>query len=323
MIRIAGRWSTTGQPAPDADSGGCVTMREPAASDGLGDVVTGANGRAGAAPPDLDDASWVMAGVDTSMAHPARRYDYWVGGKDNFAADRASGDAVEAIFPTIRLSAIENRRFLGRAVEYLAGEAHLRQFLDIGTGIPAADNTHEVAQRVDPSARVVYVDNDPVVLAHARALLSSRPQGRTEYIEADLRDPAGILGSSAMASTIDLSVPVALMLVAVLHFIPDEDDPYGLVATLVDALPSGSHLTMTHATYDYMPEEIHAEADVRATTRAGWRARSRQEFTRFFDGLELVEPGVVVASEWRAQSAPTPRPSPADVSVYAAVGRKP
>ncbi|MER7334995.1 MULTISPECIES: SAM-dependent methyltransferase [unclassified Micromonospora] len=264
--------------------------------------------------------------IDTSVAHPARRYNYWLGGKDNFQADRDSGDAVAAAFPTIRTAALENRRFLQRAVRHLAREAGIRQFLDIGTGIPTADNTHEVAQAIAPESRVVYVDNDPIVLAHARALLSSSPEGATAYIDADLRDPEKILQHPDLLRTIDLSRPVALMLVAILHFVPDGDDPYGVVARLLEALPSGSYLAASHATHDHLPPEVAREA--KAAGRGDGphgvlSLRSLAEFTRFFEGLEVVEPGVTSVARWRAEDAPLPRPTAAEVSMYGAVARKP
>ncbi|MEU4591079.1 SAM-dependent methyltransferase [Micromonospora aurantiaca (nom. illeg.)] len=264
--------------------------------------------------------------IDTTVAHPARRYNYWLGGKDNFQADRDSGDAMAARFPTIRISALENRRFLRRAVRHLAGEAGIRQFLDIGTGIPTADNTHEVAQSTDPCARVVYVDNDPIVLAHARALLTSSPEGATAYLDADLRDPERILAHPDLRRTLDLSQPVALMLLAVLHFVPDGEDPYAIVGRLLDALPAGSYLAASHATHDYLPDELAAEA--KAAARGGGphgviNLRSREEVVRFFDGLELVEPGVCSVAEWRADGEPEPRPSVVDVSMYGGVARKP
>jgi hypothetical protein len=263
--------------------------------------------------------------IDTSVPHPARRYNYWLGGKDNFQADRESGDAIAAAFPAIRLTALENRYFLRRAVTFLAREAGIRQFLDIGTGIPTADNTHEVAQRIAPDARVVYVDNDPIVLTHARALLSSTPEGATAYIDADLREPEKILNHPDLTRTLDLSQPVGLMLVAILHFILDDEDPHGLVSRLLDALPSGSYLVMTHATLDFLPPKQQQEAKVAmASGRHGvFHARTRDEFGRFFDGLELVSPGIVPVCEWRAEEEPQPRPSPVEVAVYGAVARKP
>src|SRR5690349_9483411 len=264
------------------------------------------------------------AAIDTSVAHPARRYDYWLGGKDNFEADRASGDAVAEMFPTIRTAIIENRRFLGRAVHFLAAEAGISQFLDIGTGIPAANNTHEVAQDANPAARVVYVDNDPIVLAHARALLTStHAEGTTAYIDADLREPEGILSNPAL-KVLDLSQPVALMLVAVLHFVPDTNRAHEVVRTLVDALPSGSYLVISHATNDYIPAEVRVELESSpAKNDGGFCFRSRDEFAAFFTGLELVPPGIVATTDWRPDNEIADRPSAADVAAYAAVGRIP
>ncbi|MEU4337098.1 SAM-dependent methyltransferase [Micromonospora lupini] len=264
--------------------------------------------------------------IDTSVAHPARRYNYWLGGKDNFQADRDSGDMIAASFPTIRTAALENRRFLRRAVGYLAREAGIRQFLDIGTGIPTANNTHEVAQAVAPESRVVYVDNDPIVLAHARALLSSTPEGVTAYIDADLRDPERILRHPELLRAIDLAQPVALMLVAVLHFVPDDDDPYALVRRLLDALPAGSYLAASHATHDYLPPAIAEEA--KAAAKGGGphgliNLRTRAEFTGFFTGLDVIEPGITSVAEWRAESEPQPRPSVVEVSMYGGVARLP
>ncbi|MCX5064512.1 SAM-dependent methyltransferase [Micromonospora lupini] len=264
--------------------------------------------------------------IDTSVAHPARRYNYWLGGKDNFQADRDSGDAIAAAFPTIRTAALENRRFLRRAVGYLAREEGIRQFLDIGTGIPTADNTHEVAQAVAPESRVVYVDNDPIVLAHARALLSSTTEGATAYIDADLRDPERILRHPELLRAIDLAQPVALMLVAVLHFVPDDDDPYALVRRLLDALPAGSYLAASHATHEYLPPAIAEEA--RAAAKGGGphgliNLRTRAEFAGFFTGLDVIEPGIASVAEWRAESEPQPRPSVVEVSMYGGVARLP
>jgi S-adenosyl methyltransferase len=265
------------------------------------------------------DVSTDPHGIDTSVAHPARRYNYWLGGKDNFAADRASGDAVAAAFPNIRLAAVENRGFLRRAVTFLASEAGIRQFLDIGTGLPSADNTHEVAQRLAPDARVVYVDNDPLVMVHARALLTSASEsGVTDYIEADLREPDKILKEARR--TLDFTQPVALMLVAVLHFISEDEDPYGLVARLVANLTPGSYVVISHATGDYLDPG----------TLAGFRSspaaisfRTREQFGRFFEGLEPLPPGIVSAAEWRADEEPQPRPTAEDTATYCAVARIP
>jgi S-adenosyl methyltransferase len=272
-------------------------------------------------PADRRPASLVL---DPSVPNPARRYDYWLGGKDNFAADRASGDKVAAVFPAIRTAAIENRRFLRRAVTYLAREAGIRQFLDIGTGLPAAGNTHEVAQAIDPTARVVYADNDPMVLAHARALLVGVPEGVTAYLDADLRNPDTILADADLHRTLDLTQPVGLLLVAILHFLSDEDDPYAIAGRLVAALAPGSYLVASHATKDLLPPDIIAHADAaNAESKINLRFRDRAEFTRFFTGLDLVSPGIACVSEWRAEREPTPRPSPAEVAVYGAAARIP
>ncbi|MDT5040917.1 MAG: hypothetical protein QOE51_1902 [Actinoplanes sp.] len=266
--------------------------------------------------PDQRPAS---APIDSSVAHPARRYDYWLGGKDNFAADRESGDAIAAKFPAIRTAVVENRRFLRRAVTFLAADRGIRQFLDIGTGLPTANNTHEVAQRIAPDSRIVYVDNDPLVLVHARALLTSSTPGRTAYVDADLRDPAKILDDHALRDTIDLARPVALMLIATLHFIPDQDDPYAIVRRLASALAPGSYLAISHATSDYLPPEL--VADIASGRHGQGRLRTHAEFARFFTGLDLVEPGVVPLPDWRSADEPGPRPSAAETAMYAALAR--
>jgi len=262
--------------------------------------------------------------IDTSVMHPARRYNYWLGGKDNFQADRESGDAIAAVFPQVRTAALENRRFLRRAVTYLVEEVGLRQFLDIGTGIPTADNTHEVAQRVAPDSRIVYVDNDPIVLCHARALLTSTTAGATAYIDADLRQPEKILNHEQLLKTLDLSQPVGLMLIAVMHFVMDHEDPYGIVNRLVEALPAGSYVAITNGTSDYLSEEDRKKVAAATSGQHGAiRVRSRAEFARFFDGLELVDPGIVSVAEWRAEDEPEPRPTAAEAALYGAVARKP
>jgi len=257
--------------------------------------------------------------IDTTVAHPARRYNYWLGGKDNFAADRASGDAIAAAMPGVRLMAIENRLFLGRAVRYLARQG-IRQFLDIGTGIPAPDNTHEVAQRVDPASRTVYVDNDPIVLSHARALMTSTPQGATAYIDADLRDPDSILTHGDLDRALDLTRPVGLILACVLHFIRDDEDPQGILDRLVAALPSGSHVVASHATWEYLPAEA-IEKLVAANPDGRFVARTGVQFGTMLSGLDLVEPGVVSISRWHADEAPQPRPPVEDVACFGAVAR--
>jgi hypothetical protein len=243
----------------------------------------------------------LMSGVsrlDTGTAHIARVYDYWLGGKDNFSADRVAGDEALEAFPGLISSVRANRAFLTRVVRYLAAQHGIRQFLDIGTGIPASSNTHEVAQSVVPEARVVYVDNDPMVLAHARALLSSSEQGATAYLDADLRDTGKIL--EAARRTLDFSEPVAVMLIAVLHLIGDADDPSGIIAQLMDAVPAGSTLAISH-----VPNDMHMGAMSDMSDRLNRLLsqpstyRSQAQVTGFFAGLELVDPGVVPIQRWR------------------------
>ena len=239
--------------------------------------------------------------IDTSVAHSARVHDYWLGGKDNFAADRAAGDAVMQAYPGIVASVRANRVFLARVVRFLAAEAGIRQFLDIGTGIPASNNTHEVAQSVAPGCRVVYVDYDPVVLLHAQALLTSSAQGALDYIDADLRDPQKLLAQAAR--TLDFSRPVAVMLIAILHLIGDQDDPGGIIKQLMAAVPAGSYLALSQVASDIEAEQM-AEAAKRYNrlARETQRHRSHAEVTRFFDGLELLDPGVVPVPRWRPAS---------------------
>lgn len=258
--------------------------------------------------------------LDTGVPHPARRYNYWLGGKDNFAADRESGDLLAKSYPAARIAARANRAFLQRAVGFLAGEAGIRQFLDIGTGLPSADNTHQVAQRIAPDSRIVYVDNDPMVMVHARALLTSTSDGQTRYLEEDLRNPAQILSSLEI---LDLSRPVALILVAVVHFLPEHDASVDIVRTLVDALPSGSYLTMTLATTDFLTPELKANWDESLRSgRSDVYPRTREQFSQFFSGLELIEPGVSAISEWRPDPAAEERPTPVEASLFGAVARK-
>ena len=259
-------------------------------------------------------------GFDARVAHPARVYDYWLGGKDNFEADRIAGQQTIAAYPAIRASARANRAFLARTVRYLAAEEGIRQFLDIGTGLPTANNTHEVAQSVAPASRIVYVDNDPLVLSHARALLTSSPQGVTAYLDADVRDPDSLLEQAA--DTLDFSQPVALMLLIILHMIPDADDPHGIVARLMQALPSGSYLVLAHPASD-----IHAARMAEMTKRVNERMtgpkatmRDRAAVTRFFDGLDLLEPGVVQPQQWRPEPGQL---TPLQVTAWCGVARKP
>jgi trans-aconitate methyltransferase len=260
--------------------------------------------------------------LDTSKPHSARMYDYFLGGKNHFAADREMAQTVLASTPMARTSARANREFLGRVVRFLAGEAGIRQFLDIGTGLPTANNTHEVAQAVAPESRVVYADNDPMVLAHARALLTSSREGRTAYIDADLRDPASILASPALGEVLDLGQPVALMLIAVLHFIPDDDEPGKIIATLLDALPPGSYLAASHTTAEHDRERWASLEEAYRSGGIRGQLRDSGDFARLaFSGLHLVPPGVTLVSEWRSQGR-GPSPSPAEVSIYGGVARK-
>ena len=262
--------------------------------------------------------------IDTSRPHPARMYDYYLGGKNHFAADREVAARLLAAVPSVRTGARENRAFLGRAVRFLAAEMGIRQFLDIGTGLPTAESVHEVAQSVAPSSRVVYVDNDPLVLAHARALLTSSPDGRTAYIQADLRDPEAILGNPVTREVLDFSQPIALMLVAILQFMPDEFKPTHSIATLVDALPAGSYVVASHVSAENLDSAGAAEG-TRAYQASGvpLQLRNSDEFASLvFSGLEMVPPGVVLVSEWRPEGT-GPRPTPAEVPMYGGVARKP
>jgi hypothetical protein len=255
---------------------------------------------------------------DTGAAHPSRIWDYMLGGKDNFAADRVAAEKVLEVMPVIGLVARADRAFLAEAVHHLATEG-IRQFLDIGTGLPTASNTHEIAQRVAPESRVVYVDNDPVVLAHARALMTSDRWGATAYIDADLRDTETILWQAA--GMLDFSTPVAVLLLAVLHFIPDEDDPYGITARLMEAMPSGSVLVISHAASDIQAEAVTAgtvaynqHSAVAITPRTG------AQVARFFDGLEVAAPGVVPLGHWRP--GPLSAVGHPALPTYCALGRK-
>jgi SAM-dependent methyltransferase len=256
---------------------------------------------------------------DTSEAHQARIYNYVLGGKDNYAADRAAAEAWMKVYPQLTFDMRANRAFLGRVVRYLAGEAGIRQFLDIGTGIPAAGNTHEIAQEVAPESRIVYVDYDPVVLAHARALLISHPAGATAYIDADLRDTGTILDRARQV--LDFTKPVAVTLLAILHAVPEADDPYTVVQTLLDAVPPGSYLALSHLAADRLTGETKgALSDVaERMVRQQITYRSREQIARFFEGTDLVAPGIVAAEEWR----PVPgAAAPGHSSVWCAVGRK-
>jgi hypothetical protein len=259
--------------------------------------------------------------LDTGVPHPARIYDYILGGKNNFAADQAAAQAAMAANPHLASAIRENRAVMRRMAAFLAAEAGIRQFLDIGTGLPTSPNLHEVVQAVTPDARIVYVDNDPIVLAHARALLASSRYGSCAYLDADLRMPGTILTDPELLRALDMSKPVGLMLVGILHFIPDTDDPCGIVADLVSALAPGSYLAIQHPTADFYPPGAGTAA---AYNKAGipFQYRSKDEFTRFLTGLDPVPPGIVPMAEWRAGEEPQPRPAPVEAAAYAAVARK-
>jgi hypothetical protein len=273
-----------------------------------------------AAAPDSGTAGEIgPLPFDTSMAHQARMYDYLLGGKDNYAADRAAVEASLEAWPGMAHSARANRAFLGRVVRYLAADVGIRQFLDIGTGIPTAGNTHQVVQALAPESRVVYVDYDPVVLAHARALLVSTEAGTTEYIDADLRDTDTILTQAA--ELLDFSQPVAVTVLAILHAIPDSDDPHAIVAKVTDAVPPGSYLAISHTGSDLLG--LGTEDDLKDVmgrmVQQRYATRSREQVVRFFAGTDLVEPGLVPVEEWR------PEPGTGDMgksAIWGAVGRK-
>ena len=267
----------------------------------------------------MSEAQHPPLDIDTTVPHTARVWNYWLGGKDHFPADREVGDQVLLAMPDVPDAARADRAYMTRAVRYLAGELGVRQFLDIGTGLPTANNTHTVAQAVAPESRIVYVDNDPLIMAHARALLTTSPEGATDYIHADLRDPEVILKEAQR--TLDFTKPIALTLLGVLNHILD-DQAYAIVGRLMDALPSGSYLVISHPTAEVRGEEV-LEA-MRLWNEGGAtpiRARNPQELARFFEGLELLEPGLVSVSMWRPDPSDIGEPEP--VHGYGAVGRKP
>jgi hypothetical protein len=282
-----------------------------------------------------DSTNWTMRDPDdnaepvdlhTDRPHPARVYDYMLGGKDNFEADRKAAEQALAVNPTGRAGPLENRAFMVRAVRYLAAEAGIRQFLDIGTGIPTSPNVHEVAQSAAPASRIAYADNDPVVLAHARALMNSGPDGRTVYIDGDMRVPDSILNAPALSEVLDLSLPVGLLLIAVLHLIDDAQEAYGYCRRYVAAMPSGSYLVVTHLSDDLAPERIRNVSQSMRQRGMTLVPRSKAGIERFFDGLDLVEPGLELAHRWRPDPGTASGSDPgydADVSIYGAVARKP
>jgi S-adenosyl methyltransferase len=268
-------------------------------------------------PDDSHVASQQSPELDTSVPDSARVWNYWLGGQDNYPPDRMVGDQVMAMFPDITRLARADRAFLGRAVRYLAGAAGIRQFLDIGTGLPTADNTHQVAQAVAADSRIVYVDNDPLVLVHARALLTSAPEGACDYIDADLRDPAAILAQAAR--TLDFSQPVALMMLGIVGQLPDASRPESIIRQLMSPLPSGSYLALsdgvnTSATFT---EAVRHYNESSVNT---YHPRSPEQLTGFFDGLDLIPPGVVELNHWRPESSPS---SQDEVPGMGGVARKP
>ena len=254
--------------------------------------------------------------IDSSVPHSARIWNYWLGGKDNYEVDRAAGDQFSAIYPGIVDIARADRYFLGRVVRFLAGEVGVRQFLDVGAGLPTVDNTHEVAQRVAGDARIVYVDNDPLVLAHARALLTSGPDGVTDYVDADMRDPDTILREAA--KTLDLTKPVALTFMGVLGHITDYGEARSIVRQLLDGLPAGSYLAINDSINTSQALE-EALRQYEASGAIPYRTRTLEQFAGYFEGLELVEPGVVLVAQWRPDPSPFGAP---DIPQAGAVGRK-
>ncbi len=262
-----------------------------------------------------------VGGLDTTVSHSARIWNYWLGGKDNFAVDRAAGDKVASMLPSIVAQARADRAFLGRAIQYLAGEAGIRQFLDIGTGLPTADNTHQVAQRIAPDARIVYADNDQMVLAHARALLTSSREGVCDYVDGDLHKPDAILAQAAR--TLDFTRPVALMLLGILHHISDTEQAYQIVQRLMAALAPGSFLAINHSTSAISGAAMEeAVAHWNQVGTPPMTLRSPEQIARFFDGLDLLEPGVVSCSRWRPGISDLGG-DPPEVDEFCGAARKP
>lgn len=260
--------------------------------------------------------------IDTTKPHSARMYDYYLDGKDHYEADAQAAAQVEAIFPSIGICAKTNRQFMHRATRWISASTEVRQFLDIGTGIPTQPNLHQVAQEIHPESRIVYVDHDPVVLRHAQALMRSRPEGRTAYIQADVREPEAITSAELLRRTLDLSRPVALSLNALFHFVPDERRPHEILQQLLDALVPGSYLILSHVTPDFAPEPWEKIQEIYRTGGIETQFRSRKEILAFFDGLELVEPGLEVPHRWHPEGGSLPGTTDASVSLYAGVARK-
>src|SRR3569833_469176 len=259
----------------------------------------------------------------TDLAHGARIYDYILGGKDNYAADRAAGVVLLQVWPALRIHMQANRSFMHRVARHMAAVKDIRQFLDIGTGIPTPPNFHDVVQEIAPESRVVYVDNDPIVLVHARALMDSTPQGRTVYIQADMREPEKIFSAPELINTFDLSQPIGLTLIAMVHFIEDDEEAYRVVRRIVDILPSGSYFAAAIATDDFTPEVLAEVQKIYHAHGESLRFRSLAQAERFFDGLELEDPGVVQIHKWHPDPADAGRINDADIAMYGAIARKP
>lgn len=272
--------------------------------------------------PNWIEPNAVPSRIDTTVAHPARVYDYWLGGKDNFPADRELAELIIQAIPNMRTMAQANRAFMWRAVDFLVREAGIRQFLDIGTGIPTSPNLHEVAQAIAPETRVVYVDNDPIVLSHARALMPRSGVGETRFVLADLREPKAIIDNPAVRATLDFSEPIALTLVAVLMYFRDTDDPnpYTMVSTLLEPLPSGSYVAISHPTSDFNAEAMAGAVAAAEHSGVTLVPRSRAEVEAFFAGLELIDPGVAPVLSWRPDE---PTDDPTGAYYWAGVARKP
>jgi O-methyltransferase involved in polyketide biosynthesis len=268
---------------------------------------------------DAGDGSGARPGIDTTVPHSARIWNYWLGGKDNYQVDRQAGEQTIAVLPEIVDIARASRAFLVRVVRYLAGEEGIRQFLDIGTGLPTVNNTHEVAQRVAPESRVVYVDNDPLVLVHARALLTSSPEGATDYIEADARDVGTILDGAAV--TLDFTRPVAITMLGILPFLGDDEEAKAIVRRLLAAVPAGSYLAITHSTSEVTGDRvIEAVRQWNQVASAPYTLRSPEQIAAFFEGLELVDPGIVSCPQWRPD--PSDIGSAQEMDEFCGLGRK-
>lgn len=270
----------------------------------------------------LKDAEQDQVNLRLDVPHSARVYDHILGGKDNYQPDREAAKAMMAEWPALPIHMQANRYFMNRVGHYLAAKEGIRQFLDIGTGLPTEPNLHEVVQRVDPTSRVVYVDNDPIVLTHARALLASSDEGMTNYVDADMRDPESIVTAPEFTETLDLDRPVGLTVIAMVHFLMDEDDAYGIINRLLEPLCPGSFLAMSIGTADFAPDEVHRVAREYEARGMPMRLRTKAEAERFFDGMDLVEPGVTQVHHWYPHPNAVGTVNDADIAMYGGVARK-